>query len=136
MDKHQQLTDLKFEMQFANCSMDPNLFSHEAHIRLAWIHIHKYGVEKACDNVCVQIQKFDRVFDEGIKFNHTVTVACVRAVNHFIQKNKIEKFDHFISTYPQLETNLRGILDCHYGFDIYNNKMAKEEYLEPDLLAF
>ena len=111
MEKHRQLSDLEFEEQFANCTMDPQLFSHEAHIRLAWIHVRKYGVEGACDNVCQQIQKYDQVFDEGIKFNQTVTIACVRAVHQFIQKSKLDNFDQFILKYPKLKTNLKDLLD-------------------------
>jgi hypothetical protein len=38
MEKHLELTDLEFEANFKNCSLNPDIFSHEAHLRLAWIH--------------------------------------------------------------------------------------------------
>jgi hypothetical protein len=40
---HFSLTDIEFENQFENGTLKPELFSHEAHVRLAWIHIKKYG---------------------------------------------------------------------------------------------
>ncbi len=45
MEEHFYLTDIQFERQFANCSLNPELFSHEAHLRLAWLHISKYGLK-------------------------------------------------------------------------------------------
>ena len=136
MEKHYQLSDDEFEQQFENCFMNPSFFSHEAHIRLAWIHVRKYGVEKACNHVCTQIQKFDRAFDEGLKYNKTVTVACVKAVNHFVQQSTMDDFRGFIREFPRLKTNFRELLDFHYGFDIYNSEQAKMEYLKPDLIPF
>lgn len=38
MKTHHQLNDQQFEEQFQNCTFDPTLFTHEAHLRLAWIH--------------------------------------------------------------------------------------------------
>ena len=45
------LTDDELEQRFENCLIDAALFTHEAHLRLAWIHIEKYGVEKAINNI-------------------------------------------------------------------------------------
>jgi hypothetical protein len=39
-----KLRDELFEKQFQNCQFNPALFNHEAHLRLAWIHITKYGL--------------------------------------------------------------------------------------------
>ena len=43
IEKHYQLSDEEFEQQFQNCLLSPVLFTHEAHLRLAFIHILKYG---------------------------------------------------------------------------------------------
>lgn len=41
MNNHFELTDFEFEEKFEKRIFDPELFSHEAHIRLAWIQINK-----------------------------------------------------------------------------------------------
>ena len=47
MEPHYALSDPEFEKQFESAVLDPKFFSHEAHLRLAWIHVTKYGVERA-----------------------------------------------------------------------------------------
>ena len=37
MEQHYTLTDNEFEKQFQTSSLDPAIFTHEAHLRLAWI---------------------------------------------------------------------------------------------------
>ena len=41
MNSHSELSDELFEEQFQNCQLNPALTNHEAHLRIAWIHITK-----------------------------------------------------------------------------------------------
>jgi hypothetical protein len=75
MEKHFELTDAEFEGQFSNCLLGPKIFSHEAHLRLAWIHINKYGIDQAIENVTTQLQKFIDPLGERDKYNTTVTIS-------------------------------------------------------------
>ena len=47
MKSHFDLTNSEFLDQFSQCKLDPAAFSHDAHLRLAWIHIQRFGIEKA-----------------------------------------------------------------------------------------
>ena len=136
MELHHQLSDAEFEQQFASASLDPSFFSHEAHLRLAWIHIRQYGVDQACESICAQIQRFDSIYGDGTKFNKTVTIACVRAVYHFMLKTSADNFQEFIQEFPRLKYHLKDLIDCHYSFDIFRSTVAKTKYLAPDLLPF
>ena len=136
MQKHLELSDLEFERAFSNCTIDPGIFSHEAHLRLAWIHINKYGVESAVENIRQQLQKFVKSVDAENKYHETVTVASIRAVNHFFQKSKTESFSDFISENKQLLDNFKNLLLTHYKTDIFKSLVAKETYLEPEKIPF
>ena len=136
MEKHLDLSDLEFEKQFSDRSIQPELFTHEAHLRLAWIHISKYGIKKALDNVSMQIQAFANFHGGGAKYNQTVTLAAIRAVYHFVLKSKSDNFPDFIQEFPRLKHNLKELLNTHYQIDIFNSERAKQEYLEPDLVPF
>lgn len=136
MQYHNILSDRQFEVNFENYLLNPVFFTHEAHLRLAWIHITKYGVDQAAENLCQQIKKFDQAFGTGTKFNKTVTVAAVRAVDHFIKKSKADNFQDFIREFPQLKQDFKGLMSSHYSRDIFNDPKAKSQYLEPDLSAF
>ncbi|NNK76184.1 MAG: hypothetical protein HKP42_08980 [Maribacter sp.] len=136
MEKHFGLTDLKFEQQFKSCELDPALFSHEAHLRLAYIHIKKYGIKKAIENVCNQLVAYVSHLGATDKYNTTLTVAAVKAVYHFMQRSAASNFKDFIAEFPQLKFEFKRLMQCHYGFDIFNSKKAKITFLEPDLLPF
>lgn len=136
MEQHFILSDIEFEEQFENALLDPTIFTHEAHLRLAWIHILKYGETKAIENITEQLQNYVRHLGVTDKYNETLTVAAIKAVKHFIQKQPLETFYEFITTYPRLKTSFKNIIEQHYGFDIFTSTIAKEKYLQPDLLEF
>ena len=131
------LDDSTFEAQFSACTLDPGLFNHEAHLRLAWIHILRYGEEVAIDNICHQLYRFTERWGASDKFNKNLTVAAIKAVNHFVLRSKSDNFPNFIGEFPRLKTNFKDIIAAHYGnVDIYHSEKAKKEFIEPDLLPF
>ena len=136
MKDHYQLTNEEFESQFSNCTLDSSIFNHEAHIRLAWIHIDKYGIEQALINVDSQLYSYVCSLGAEDKYNKTVTIAAVKAVYHFMQKSNSNNFKDFILEHPRLKTNFKELLDKHYSIDIFNSDIAKSSFLEPNLLPF
>ncbi|WP_299123717.1 hypothetical protein [uncultured Tenacibaculum sp.] len=136
MISHNELTDKKFILQFENCSLNPSLFSHEAHIRLAWIYIKKYGCQKAEERVQKYLKAFVKHVGATDKYNTTLTIAAIKIVAHFIKKSDKNNFKEFILEHPQLNTNFKLLINSHYSIDIYNSILAKEKYMEPDLKTF
>ena len=136
MEKHYRLSDTEFEKQFINCQLDPSIFTHEAHLRLAWINIRSYGIEQAEKRIQEQIQNFVAYVGAKDKYNTTLTIAAINAVGHFIKKSKTDNFKDFISEFPQLKNDFKTLINSHYSFDIFNSKKAKAEFLEPDLIPF
>jgi len=136
MKDHYQFTDEEFESQFSNCTLDSSIFNHEAHIRLAWIHINKYGIEQALINLDSQLYSYVCSLGAEDKYNKTVTIAAVKAVYHFMQKSNSNNFKDFILEHPRLKTNFKELLDKHYSIDIFNSDIAKSSFLEPNLLPF
>jgi hypothetical protein len=130
------MNDAMFEAQFKATVLDPAVFSHEAHLRLAWIHIKKYGVETAIVNICSQLKAFVEILGAGDKYNETLTIAAIRTVHHFMLKSDTADFNVFIRQFPRLKYNFKDLMACHYKMDIFNNAIAKREYIAPDLLPF
>src|SRR6185436_18732622 len=129
MEKHSLISDDELEKQFADCSLNPELFTHEAHLRLAWIHIKKYGLDLAIQNLCVQIARYAELLGAKDKFNKTVTVAALKAVYHFMNRAKANDFDGLIREFPRLKTEFKGLMNAHYGIDIFKFEVAKKEFV-------
>ena len=136
MESHYGLTDKEFENQFERCTLDPKLFTHEAHLRLAWIHIEKYGIEQAIKNVCQQLTDFTEAIGEKDKYNATVTIAAVKIVHHFKRKSDFIEFKDFVHENSNLMNRFKDLIKSHYSTDIFNSAAAKVDYLEPELLPF
>ena len=136
MKSHYELSDLDFETQFQACELDPVLFNHEAHLRLAWLYIKLYGLDSAIQKTQTQLLNYVDFLDTRDKYNTTLTVAALRAVYHFMLKSKTKTFKEFIAEFPKLKNNFKGLMSYHYSFDIYNLKEAKANFLQPDLFPF
>lgn len=136
MKNHLEFPDLEFEQAFETCTFPAALFNHEAHLRLAWVHLHKYGEEKAIDNVCEQIRNYAVSLGAHGKYNITLTIAAIKAVKHFMDKAQSDTFSGLMEEFPRLKFNFRDLMAAHYGLDIYNSPTAKQGFLEPDLLPF
>ena len=136
MEHHRSLTDEVFECKFNDCTLEPSWFTHEAHLRLRWVHLSRYGADSACENICNQILNFDITHGKGDKFHKTITVAAVKVVEHFKNKTQADTFDLFLIQVPRLKTHFKELLDQHYSFDIFQSTVAADTYIEPDLCPF
>ena len=136
MESHFQLNDDQFKHQFEDLSLDPGWFSHEAHLRLAWVHIRTSGVTNAIDSITHQIKAFAKYHGDADKYNETVTVAAVRTVYHFMLKSSSSSFADFIAEFPRLKYEFKSLLNSHYSIDLFKSDAAKSTFIEPDLLPY
>lgn len=128
------MTDSTFLTQFRNLSLQPELFTHKAHIRLAWLQINLNGLEAAIKNCCNQISAFASFHGDDQKFNETITTASVYAVNHFMKDES--SFEEFIEKNPQLLSDLKTLINSHYSYDIFAAENTRELFIEPDVQPF
>ena len=77
---HNDYTDDELESIFERSRLKPPMFTHEAHLRLAFIHIKKYGPEQAALNMCEQIKGYAESLKVPEKFNMTVTIASIKTM--------------------------------------------------------
>jgi len=136
MEAHYHLSDSQFIQQLQDCSLNPKVFTHEAHLRLAWVNIKNHGIEKAVELTQNQLVTYVNYLGASDKYNTTLTIAATRAVYHFMLKSKSETFEEFIKESARLKTEFRKLMESHYSIDIFSYAKAKQEYLEPDLCEF
>ena len=134
-EKHHLLTNDEFEEKFESCKLPESYFTHEAHLRLAYIHIKKYGVKQAIKNISRQIITFDEKHGDGTKFNKRITIASAKVVEYFMNKTTAKDFKGMLLEFPVLRKDFCELLRTHYKLDFFK-KEKEEDYLEPDLVAF
>lgn len=136
MESHLSISDKELIDQIESCNLDPKLFTHEAHLRLAWLNIKNHGIEKAVELTQTQLKTYVRHLGALDKYNTTLTIAATRAVYHFMLKSETESFQDFIKESPRLKTEFKKLLESHYSLDIFSFDKAKQVYIEPDLCKF
>ena len=133
---HFQLSDEEFTTQFKDCTLNPEVFDHEAHLRLAWILIKDIGLVEAEKTIQEQLQNFVKSVGATDKYHLTLTIASMKAVHHFMQRSKMKNFKDFILENPRLKNNFKELINSHYSINIFASEEAKSSFLEPDLLPF
>ena len=135
-ERHYRYSDAEYAERFAKGTLRPGLFTHEAHLRLAWIHIRQHGLEQAIENMNAQILAFAIANGARDNFNRTVTTAAVYTMHHFMQRSQSDDFPGLLAEFPRLKTDFKGLLAAHYSSDIFRSKEAKAQFIEPDLAPF
>jgi len=133
---HYNLSDQELLNQFEDCTLEPALFNHEAHLRLAWLLIRELGADQATETIQAMLQKFVEHVEARDKYHVTLTVAATRAVHSFMLKSKTKSFESFITENQVLKTDFKKLINSHYSIDIFSSENARIRFLEPDLLPF
>ena len=136
MINHLDHTEIEFIKAFQDCSLPPTVFNHEAHLRLAWLYLTQLGLDNTILSMQNDLKNYVAHWGASDKYNTTLTIASIHAVHHFLLKSKSNTFSEFITEFPRLKYQFKEVLACHYKTDIFNNKSAKQVYLEPELLPF
>ena len=136
MTDHKEYSDFDFVAAFQQCKLLPGQFSHEAHLRLAWLYLGEFGLDITLERLQDDLKNYVTYWGAMDKYNTTLTIASIRAVHHFMLKSKFHTFSDFIAEFPRLKYQFKELLACHYKTDIFNNESAKQVYLEPELLPF
>lgn len=136
MEKHYRFSDEVYEQKFRDSKFPPLYFSHEAHLRLAYIHLQKYGLQQSIENMCTQIYDFAIKYGATMKFNATVTYASLQIVYYYIQKGESDNFPELMKEFPNLLEDFKGEIQKYYSWDVFRSPEAKATIHEPDLKPF
>lgn len=133
---HGAFSDGEFEQAFREGTFPPEAFSHEAHLRLAWLLLRRFGRDQALEQACDQIRAFTIRHGAFEKYHHTLTRAAVRLVWDGMQASQPRDFRGLLQACPTLTDGFRELLRTHYSDERLYSEQARTEYLEPDRNGF
>jgi len=129
MTSQKILNDKEFLQQIENCSLKPELFTHEAQLRLSWVLINKYGLDVAKLKNCKIKEQFYKKALNSDKFNLPLTKAYTEILHFFMERSSTKDFDKLLMEFPRLKFNFKKLVKTHYGYDILKEHRTKE--IEP-----
>jgi hypothetical protein len=144
------MTDDEFLCAFERCTIARKDWTHEAHVRMAWIYVTRCSAdEDVFDRVRRGIKKLNTVFvrrqqvlcralptkpkdPRGLDgYHETITVAFVTVIESRAEPG--EDFSAFRDRNPDLFDRKLSALLKHYSPQRLFSAPAKVEFLEPDL---
>src|SRR5437868_1676729 len=77
------MSDAELLYAFENCTLPASCWTHEAHIRMAWLYLRDDEEATALQLIRSGIQRFnDRVLKKALAYHETITVAFTRLIAH------------------------------------------------------
>ena len=124
--------DRDFRSAFEACIVTPAQFTHEAHVRIAYIYLVESDVEAAVQRMREALLHFlDHNGLPRSKFHETITRAWVLAVRHFMDGSSSTSSADFIAKNLALLDS--KIMLTHYSASVLFSSDARASFVEPDL---
>ncbi len=133
------MDDLTLRTRFEDLSLPFERWSHQAHVRIAWIYLEALPFPEALATVRRRIQAYNAHNDvpEGPLqgYNETTTHALLHLIDvvrrGYRELLPCEDSRAFYEGHPQFHTS--KILRCFYSAARHRDARAKRVFLEPDL---
>ena len=135
------MSDDEFLIAFERCTLYRSQWTHEAHIRMAWLYLARYSVSESIERARIGIRSLNSFFQSiacGLGqetrdgYHDTITVAFVRLIASRFNKN--ESYLEFRERNLDLLDRTLTALLHFYSKDRLHSVAAKEQFIEPDLL--
>ena len=128
---HTTLTDDEFLAAFEQCRLPKDLWTHEAHVRMASLYLSREPLEDVLSKVSNGIRQYNASLGNVAGYRETVTQAYLLLIASRIG-NGGARFDDFKRRHPKLFDRKDPILLWHYRKETLDSIEAKEQFVPPD----
>ncbi len=126
------MQDHEFLQKFEDARL--STFPHHDHIRMAWLYLSHHGWDEGYTKIQIGLKHFATAHDAPQKYHETITQFWAKLVYHCIQTSPdIHDFKQFLETFPILLD--KNAMMRHYSADVLWGSDARNEWIEPDLIA-
>lgn len=131
------LTDEVFLSQIRRCTLPPEYFSHEGHLRLAWLlATTSSGASEASKQACLIIKKYASSLGAADKYHHTITEFLQRLVCDRQSRLQFTSWQSFLAANQDLILDCLSLLDQYYDNEVLFSDKAKSQYITPTKRGF
>lgn len=130
------MNDHEFLDSFLRCNLPSTEWTHEAHIRLAWMMLSYSPYSLALDKIRNGISTYnDKVLKKALAYHETITVVFTRLIaNGREHLPAAHSFADFKLAHPVLfDRNLSALLH-YYRRETLFSAEARAHFVPPDLL--
>lgn len=129
--QHAELNNQEFIDQIETVTINPELFTHEAHIRMAWLYLNDFDKDTALRHICAAIKGIDAKYAGGTKYHHTITVVFARSIAILMQQKPAKTWQEFITANAGLGISKKFLAE-YYSDEVLYSDEAKNQFVVPD----
>jgi hypothetical protein len=133
MQDHTLLSDDEFLAAFEQCRLPKECWSHEAHVRMAWLYLVRESFERALSMIRNGIRRYNASVSNSPGYHETVTQAYALLIASRVRNGSSKSFDDFKHRYPELFDPQKPILLRHYRKETLDSAEARQGFLPADL---
>jgi hypothetical protein len=129
------MSDGVFLEGFEACTLPAAAWTHEAHVRMAWLYLRHHDENDALGLVRRGIQRFNAtVTKKPDGYHETITVSFTRLIAHRMAGLQTgHSFEEFRMASPDLLDRMMTALLKHYRRETLFSDAARHGWVEPDL---
>lgn len=129
------MTDDELLAAFEACTLPFRQWTHQAHVRVAWLYASHHDLDAAIDSMRTSVQAYNRATHtpEAINrgYHETITCAFMRLVFAAnLQTGPHQSSQEFCNAHPELMT--KHALDRYYSRARLMTMQAKADFTGPD----
>lgn len=133
------MDDAEFLARFEDCTLPFDLWTHRAHIRIAYLYLRRHPLEETTARMRAGVQAYNAANNvpEGVHmgYHETLTCAWMRVVDAMIRVHGPgASSEDFCEQQPYLLNRL--LLRLFYNRATIMAPEAKTRFIEPDLTDF
>lgn len=129
---HVTNSDAEFLQAFEACTLPAGRWTHEAHVRMAWLCLGQASYPEAVARIRAGIRRYnEKVLDKLPEYHETVTLAFARLIA--ARSRPQESWKTFIARNVDLLARDPPALGFYYSRSLLMSESARRQFVEPDL---
>lgn len=126
------MNDEEFIRRFEDCTLSPDNFHHQDHVRLAWLYLRRYPPLKALAEFSNGLKKFAASLGKANLYHETITWAYILIIQERIARGEEDNWQGFADKNPDLLNWQENILKQYYLETTLQSDLAKRVFIFPD----
>lgn len=127
------MTENELFEQFENGKLDAKIFTHEIHVKTAWIYLSKFDLPLAMLNFSTALKNFAKVNKADKLYHETITFAYLMLINERMKSSEhLQTWEEFAQANADLLDWKNNVLKKYYRQITIKSFFAKKHFVFPD----
>jgi hypothetical protein len=126
------MTDDEFLAAFEECRIPKELWTHEAHVRMAWLYLRRQPLVEVVPFVRRAIQRYNASLGNVEGYHETITMAYLILIKAGMDREPVETFAAFSGAHAALLDRKMSALFEHYSREVLFSREATRSFVAPD----